>query len=1055
MNTSAEAPSEANPWVDVDRSLRRGMVTEALDAFVSSASKGLVPDDKALMWRLIDDCSTRDELKRSLEVYRVAAHTGLQVNPKLLLSHVGKFISHGLVDGAIELFERFELAHDKRLVSAHVYLFRALFHHGHARQALEYHQALVERGVALDRKTLDTVIRGLASAGDVSNAMVVMQLVRASQLGDAHPSACTTLIKALMGCERVDDAMQVFEGMVPGPDLIACNMTLHGLLSNRRVSEALELYESLATRGLAPDEVTNRTLLHGLISAKKFNKATEVFEGMRRAGWKGNPDTCTRLTARLVRLCRSDTAAMDNVIAELLRSNNLHMAADICDALLRRGAAPAPQVAGKLIQCLVAGGRLKHALRCQRMMAQARLPLPVPALNALAHSLVSRGMIGDAFAVLEHIPDIEEEKTGEGGANDDSNVQHQTGSAPRSASYFSLVRHITRKFTRRRYLEETVEELARVAARPTSSLDSYASILLLANVLLEQRRAVLAHRILSVGLRVGLPPDDLLFARLIRGLLSSGHMHLVKSLVKSMDLAGVKLSTRIYNNVIAFMVKSGYQQGSYEILKFMERNAEHLPPNVVTFNTIISGHLAAKDVPAARELLNRMFTCGPAPDAATFSIMISGLEDNGERAQALELYETMDSHDVKISPAVAAKIISILMDEGQVARARLVIKSLESQGCAIDEHVLNAHVEGLIRHGLTDEAMRFFDGVRNSATAPTATTTYSYNVIIDRLMKRGLVDLAYQLFDDMDNDGVNRDLITYNCAIDGLLKAERWSEADRLLDEATSRGLCPNTDTWNMFLASRVQSHQLDTALEEFARMRNRDVLPDTVSFNILIRGLTRERRDVQALSLYHEMQSLGANPDSHTLAAIFPLIAGGAGDDEGFAKIFEVAAAEMPATVAEFNGMMRELFNRRQVSEALQVYRGMVSQGVKPNAQTFAELIVGQLAQEPAASGDLALGYLGAMQAAGLPSDDHFFNHVIERLMTAGDTRSALQMLEAMQESSVPMGHKTLHLVIEGLVKHGETDQAALVLAAMEERGLVADAHLHHLVGRPTAREE
>ncbi|XP_074586799.1 pentatricopeptide repeat-containing protein At2g29760, chloroplastic-like [Curcuma longa] len=152
--------------------------------------------------------------------------------------------------------------------------------------------------------------------------------------------------------------------------------------------------------------------------------------------------------------------------------------------------------------------------------------------------------------------------------------------------------------------------------------------------------------------------------------------------------------------------------------------------DVVSWNTIIDGHIKVGDLEAARELFDGM----PAKNEVSWSSIISGYVGRGELDIARSLFDKMP---------VQRNVVT-----------------------------WNSMVSGFARQGLLPVARKMFDDmpVRN---------VVSWNSMVSGYALNGEMDAARELFDQMPE----RDVVSWSCMISGYVQSNRFAEALHLFKE--------------------------------------------------------------------------------------------------------------------------------------------------------------------------------------------------------------------------------------------------------------------------------
>uniref|UniRef100_A0A6N2MK82 Amine oxidase domain-containing protein n=1 Tax=Salix viminalis TaxID=40686 RepID=A0A6N2MK82_SALVM len=213
-----------------------------------------------------------------------------------------------------------------------------------------------------------------------------------------------------------------------------------------------------------------------------------------------------------------------------------------------------------------------------------------------------------------------------------------------------------------------------------------------------------------------------------------------------------------------------------------EMSHKALPPDTVTYNTLMQGLCQVGRPQEALNLFMEMCSYGLLPDLTTYSILLDGFCKHGHLDEALKLLKAMQ--EKKLEPNI---ILYNILIEGMFIAGKLVV------------------AEELF-------SRLFVDGIR-----PTLQT---YSVMIKGLLKEGLSDEAYKLFRKMEDDGFTPDSCSYNVIIQGFLQNRDSSTAVQFIDEMVGKGFSADSSTFQMLLD--LESH--DEIISRFLRGSSLDV---------------------------------------------------------------------------------------------------------------------------------------------------------------------------------------------------------------------------------------
>ncbi|KAL6008415.1 hypothetical protein ACLOJK_033925 [Asimina triloba] len=257
------------------------------------------------------------------------------------------------------------------------------------------------------------------------------------------------------------------------------------------------------------------------------------------------------------------------------------------------------------------------------------------------------------------------------------------------------------------------------------------------------------------------------------------------------------------------------------------------------------------------------------------------------------------------------------------------------------------------------------------------------NGLIDMYVKFESVDAALRIFDKM----TERSLVSHNALIGGLMRLGDSEMAEALFNDMTVRDVV----SWNSMISGYVQNRQWDKALTSFRQMQVEGMKPNAVTAVSVLSACS----DAGALNLgrwvhlYSQKNSLTSN---QFVNANLVLMYARCGDIENAEKVFE--RMQEKDTVS-WDVMIEGLAMHGRGKDALQLFRKMRSEGVKPDAIT----LIGVLkACSHAGLVDEGLMYLRSMsQEFGIEANLEHYACTVDLLGRAGRLIEALQLIQRM----------------------------------------------------------
>jgi pentatricopeptide repeat protein len=182
-------------------------------------------------------------------------------------------------------------------------------------------------------------------------------------------------------------------------------------------------------------------------------------------------------------------------------------------------------------------------------------------------------------------------------------------------------------------------------------------------------------------------------------------------------------------------------------------------PNVVVYNTIISGLCNMGNTKEAIEVLDNMRYLGVSPNEATYNRIIGGLWINGEKMMAVKMLERMVKEGLSLNVITYNIIVARLSQDGMVDEGLEVARIMKANGISPDVFSYNALLHGFCRAGRMEEAMQVFEEMLDKGCEPH---WHTYHIILKGATTFGYKAQVVELLNEMDEkEIISKDLVAY------------------------------------------------------------------------------------------------------------------------------------------------------------------------------------------------------------------------------------------------------------------------------------------------------
>lgn len=279
-----------------------------------------------------------------------------------------------------------------------------------------------------------------------------------------------------------------------------------------------------------------------------------------------------------------------------------------------------------------------------------------------------------------------------------------------------------------------------------------------------------------------------------------------------------------FNSMIGGYFQAGYCGKAHEL--FLEMQKSDVPPNVITWNVMISGYMHNGDEDQAINLFHKMEEEGKVHrNTASWNSIIAGYAQNGQKDRALGVLRQMQSFGVFPNWVT---ILSILPSCANLISSK---KVKEIHACAVRRGLISVH--------------------------PVA------NSLIDTYGKSGDTDYSRRLFDGISCP----DIITWNSMLSGLVSHGRPHFAIDLFNQMQDSRFKPNRGTFVSILNAYSRAGKVVEGIEVFSSiMKDYLIIPASEHYSAMVDLYGRAGQLKEAVEFIEQMP---VEPDSSIWLAL------------------------------------------------------------------------------------------------------------------------------------------------------------------------------------------
>ncbi|KAI5080335.1 hypothetical protein GOP47_0005814 [Adiantum capillus-veneris] len=381
-----------------------------------------------------------------------------------------------------------------------------------------------------------------------------------------------------------------------------------------------------------------------------------------------------------------------------------------------------------------------------------------------------------------------------------------------------------------------------------------------------------------------------------------------------------------------------------------------LQENTYLGNTLVSMYAKCGALSRAQKVLDELLV----RNVISWNALITGYAQHGRGKEALGCFQRMRSEGLSPDAITYACILKACGITQDIDMGKKLHEEIARQGL-LEKHVMlgNALVHMYAKCGFVTNAQKALDKlpVRN---------VVSWSALIAGYAQQGCGQEALECFERMRSEGLSPDAITYSCILKACGITQAANLGIKMHDEIASQGLLEkHVILGNALVHMYVKCGVLVKAQKVLDELRVRNV----ISWNTLIAGYAQHGHGKEALGCFHRMRSEGLSPNITTYACT--LKACGIMQEVGMGKrihdeigsqgmllkhvmlgnaLIDMYAKcgvltkgqevfdELPIRdVVSWNVLITGYIQQGQGQEALGCFQEMQSEGVSPNAITYA----------------------------------------------------------------------------------------------------------------------
>ncbi|KAM6550038.1 hypothetical protein CsatB_021714 [Cannabis sativa] len=364
----------------------------------------------------------------------------------------------------------------------------------------------------------------------------------------------------------------------------------------------------------------------------------------------------------------------------------------------------------------------------------------------------------------------------------------------------------------------------------------------------------------EMGLK-GIPSDAETYNILVQGHCKVKNLRKVKELLGVIIRKRFDLSTTTYRNLVRLMCMEGEVSCALKLKELMLGQSKI--PNLVIYNILIFSLFFSGNSLFVNEVVNDLQKKTLQLDEVSYNFLVYGFYQCKDLANASQYLSTMLSKEIKPNNRSLRAAITALCNGGELAKALELSREMELRGWLHDSIIQNAIVEGLLSHGMVEEAETFLDRLMEKCLIPDG---INYDNLIKCFCSYGRLSKAINLLNIMLKKSSNLPSSTsYDSVISSCCSSNFLNKALDFHAEMLDKGLNPSINTQNIIVHHLCEDGRTLEAEGILISMAHANETPTREMFSSVINRYRFENNHRKVSELVRVMQHSGYEPDFKT----------------------------------------------------------------------------------------------------------------------------------------------------------------------------------------------
>ncbi|XP_076896444.1 pentatricopeptide repeat-containing protein At2g27610-like [Bidens hawaiensis] len=245
----------------------RGLHDRAVELFLRMQVEGIKPNPFTLA-TVLGALADGGLVVKGMQVHSMVVKLGFEFTTYVCNSLISMYSKSRMVRSAKAVFDGMEV---RDAVSWNG-MIAGLVTNGHNLVSLDLFHKMRIFGVKLTQPVFVTILKVCANMKEIVFTKQIHGFVSKNGT-ESYPNIRTALMVSYTKCSEMDDMLRIFDTMKGVNNVVTWTAMIGGLIQNRDVNKAVDLYRQMCKEGVEPNEFTYSTLLaaHPLISVYQMH----------------------------------------------------------------------------------------------------------------------------------------------------------------------------------------------------------------------------------------------------------------------------------------------------------------------------------------------------------------------------------------------------------------------------------------------------------------------------------------------------------------------------------------------------------------------------------------------------------------------------------------------------------------------------------------------------------------------------------------------------------------------------------------------------------------